>query len=437
MEPNIKPLQSYKAIFLINRNSRVRYYFWGIMLFLVVLLFLPWTQNIKSVGYITTLKQENRPQKVNSPIPGRISKWNVKEGDFVKKGDTIVILTEIKEDYLDPNLINRTNGQLEAKKTSISFYQEKIAAIEKQISNLTNSKKLKIEQLKNKTAQLKNKLAAEKAELVANENEVKLLKNQYERQLKMYEDGLISQTQLQQRNIQYQNASAKKINTENKIAQTQQDLINILIEQNSIDQEYAEKINKAEGDKFQNLSQIATTQGEVAKLENQVSNYMIRNGMYIVTASQDGQIVQANKSGIGEILKEGETISIIVPTRIDYAVEMFVKPMDLPLVNMGQSVRFIFDGFPAIVFSGWPKGSYGTFSGKVVTVENTIGEKGLYRVLVAEDDSLSKWPAQLKIGSGAQGILLINDVPIWYELWRNINGFPADFYKIEKKKQHD
>lgn len=434
MEKYIKSYKSFDAIFLINRSSRVRYYFWGIMLFLIVLLFLPWTQNIKSAGYITTLKQENRPQKVNSPIPGRISRWQVKEGDFVKKGDTIVILTEIKEEYLDPNLIARTNSQLDAKKGSISFYQGKISATEKQIENLNNTRKLKIEQLKNKSTQLKNKLAAEKAELIANENEVKLLKNQYERQLKMYEDGLISQTQLQQRSIQFQNASAKKINTENKIAQTQQDLVNILIEQNSVDQEYAEKINKAESDKFQNLSQIATTQGELAKLENQVSNYTIRNGMYIVTASLDGQIVQANKSGIGEILKEGETISIIVPMRIDFSVEMFVRPMDLPLVNVGQSVRFTFDGFPAIVFSGWPNGSYGTFAGKVVSVENTIGEKGLYRVLVAEDNRQKTWPTQLKIGSGAQGILLINDVPIWYELWRNINGFPADFYKIEKKK---
>ena len=101
MEHYNKPYKSFNSIFLINRNSRVRYYFWVIMLFLLVLLFLPWTQNIKSTGYITTLKQENRPQKVNSPIPGRISKWLVKEGDFVKKGDTIVILTEIKEDYLD------------------------------------------------------------------------------------------------------------------------------------------------------------------------------------------------------------------------------------------------------------------------------------------------------------------------------------------------
>jgi multidrug efflux pump subunit AcrA (membrane-fusion protein) len=431
------PLKSFDEIFEIHHQSRIKYYFWFSMTALALILFLPWTQNIKSNGSITTLKQENRPQKINSPIPGKIDKWFIKEGDIIKKGDTILILTEIKEEYLDPNLLSRTQTQVEAKKVSIGFYEGKVKATEMQIGNLIQAKKLKIEQLKNKLIQLNNKLEGEKAELIANENEKQLLENQYERQLKMFDEGLVSQTQLQQRNIQFQNAIAKKLTTENKIAQTKQELINTRLEQNSAEQEYTEKINKAEGEKFQNLSQIASTQGEVAKLENQLSNYTIRNGMYIVTAPQDGQIVQANKSGIGELLKDGETIAMIVPTRVDYAVEMYIQPMDLPLVNIGQSVRFTFDGFPAIIFSGWPRNSYGTFSGNVIFVENNIGENGMYRVLVAEDNSEKKWPDQLRIGNGTHGILLLKDVPVWYELWRNINGFPPDFYVTDVKTKSE
>jgi multidrug resistance efflux pump len=428
------PLQSLDAIYLIHKKSKIKYYFITFIVFFGLMLFLPWTQNIISKGSITTLQQQNRPQKINAPIPGKISKWFVKEGDFVKKNDTILILTEIKEDYLDPNLIARTQTQVDSKKGSIGFYEQKIGTTEMQINNLLAAKKLKIEQLGNKIAQLNNKLTGEEAEVVANKNEFELLKNQYERQSKMYDEGLVSQTQLQQRSISFGNAKAKKIATENKIAQTKQEIVNVTIEKNSVEQEYTEKINKAQGDKFQNLSQIATTQADVAKLENQVSNYTIRNNMYFVLAPQDGQIVQANKSGIGEILKDGETISLIVPTRNDYAVEMFVQPMDLPLINIGQSVRFTFDGFPAIVFSGWPQNSYGTFSGKVVAFENAIGDNGMYRVLVAEDSTIKKWPQQLKIGTGAKSILLLNDVPIWFELWRNINGFPPNFYSIENKK---
>jgi multidrug efflux pump subunit AcrA (membrane-fusion protein) len=440
---NIKypiPLQSIKAIYRVEKESKVKQWFLGIMIGLILFMFLPWTQNIKAKGTITTLSQQQRPQNLNSPIPGKIVKWWVKEGDFVKKGDTILQLSEIKEDYLDPNLVNRTKEQVDAKKGTIKYYQNKVTTTGSQMTALENARIFKIEQLNNKQQQLNNKLTGERASLNAVNNEYNLAKDQFERQQKMYDEGLVSQTQLQQRNITFQNTRAKKIELENKIAQTLQEITNLNIEKNSVEQEYTEKISKVEGDRFQSLSQITTGQGDIAKLENQVTNYTIRNGMYIILAPQDGQIVQANKAGLGEILKDGESIATIVPNRIDYAVEMFVRPVDLPLININQKVRFMFDGFPAIVFSGWPNNSYGTFGGKVMAIENNINNKGMFRILVAEDSTEKKWPPQLKLGSGAQGIALLKDVPIYYEVWRNINGFPADFYEansevIDKKKK--
>jgi multidrug resistance efflux pump len=429
--------KSFEQIYLIDKNSNVKYWFFGIIGFLLIILFLPWTQNIKAKGVITTLYQDQRPQDIHSPIPGRIVKWWVKEGDYVKKGDTLLQISEIKEDYLDPKLVGRTQEQLQAKKGSIGFYEGKITATGSQIEALKQARDLKLEQLKNKLIQLDNKLAAEAAEITATNNEFKLAKDQYERQQLMFEKGLVSQTQLQQRNITFQNALAKRVIAENKLAQTQQEVLNTKIEQNSVEQEYTEKISKAEGDRYQTLSQVASGQSEVAKLENQLSNYIIRNGMYIILAPQDGQIVQANKGGIGEVLKEGERITIIVPQVKNYAVEMFVRPVDLPLIGVGQSVRFMFDGFPAIVFSGWPNASYGTFGAKIIAYENTISPNGLFRILVVEDKAEKPWPPQLKIGSGAQGIVLLKDVPIWYELWRNVNGFPPDFYQVKNEVSKD
>ncbi len=140
------------------------------------------------------------------------------------------------------------------------------------------------------------------------------------------------------------------------------------------------------------------------------------------------------------MLKEGEMIVEIVPSLIQYAVELFVEPMDLPLINIGQKVRFVFDGFPAIVFSGWPKSSYGTFGGTVSSIETSVSSNGKFRVLVAEDPLEKKWPQQLRIGGGAKGIALLKDVGIYYELLRNINGFPPEYYtpikdEAEKKAE--
>ena len=430
-------LKSYQKIYRINKKSNVKKWFMFISIALVLIFFLPWTQNIKVKGNVSTLYQDQRPQQLHSPIPGRIVKWYVKNGDYVKKGDTLLQLTEVKEDYMDPLLVQRTEQQVEAKKGVREFYEAKAGAAKSQLQALNAARELKLSQLKNKIGQLQNKRAAEEAELTAANNELKLVEDQFGRQKKMYEDGLVSLTQFQQRNITYQNAIAKRTSAFNKVAQTKQELLNANIEQNAIVQEYSEKASKVEGERFQSIGQVYGSDGEIAKLENQVANYRMRQGLYYVLASQDGQVVQLNRAGIGEVIKDGETIGTIVPTTLDYAVEIYIKPVDLPLVKEGQRVMCVFDGFPAIVFSGWPNSSYGTFAGKVIAVENNINSNGMFKALVVEDKTQKRWPPIIKMGTGVQGIAILNDVPIWYELWRNINGFPPDYYELKKETKDE
>lgn len=427
-------LQSVNKIYHIHRKSRVKRWFLFILIGGIITLFLPWTQNIKVMGNVSTLYQEQRPQQLNSPIPGRIIKWYVKNGDYVKKGDTLLQLSEVKEDYLDPLLVKRTEMQVEAKKGVRDYYEAKVGTTNSQLQALNSARDLKLSQLKVKISQLNNKLAGEEAELEAVKNELRMSSDQYERQKKMYDEGLVSLTQFQQRSVSYQNALAKKTATENKLAQTRQEIVNVSIEQNATIQDYNEKLSKTEGERFQSMGQIEGSDGDIAKLENQVANYKARQGLYFVIASQDGQVVQINKAGIGEILKDGESIGIIVPEKVDYAVEIYIKPVDLPLVKEGQRVMCIFDGFPAIVFSGWPNSSYGTFAGKVIAVENNISANGMFKALVIQDKNEKQWPPKIKMGTGVQGIAILNDVPVWYELWRNINGFPPDYYEVKTEK---
>ena len=427
-------LQSVNQIYHFHKRSRVKRWFLFIFLGGIIVLFLPWTQNIKVQGNVSTLYQEQRPQQLNSPIPGKIIKWYVKNGDYVKKGDTLLQLSEVKEDYLDPLLVKRTEQQVDAKKGLQKYYEAKVGTTNSQLQALNSARDLKLSQLKVKISQLNNKLAGEEAELEAAKNELRMTSDQYERQKKMYDEGLVSLTQFQQRSVSYQNALAKKTATENKLAQTRQEIVNVSIEQNATIQDYNEKLSKTEGDRFQSMGQIEGSDGDIAKLENQVANYRARQGLYFVIASQDGQVVQINKAGIGEILKDGESIATIVPDKVDYAVEIYIKPVDLPLVKERQRVMCIFDGFPAIVFSGWPNSSYGTFAGKVIAIENNISANGMFKALVIQDKNEKQWPPKIKMGTGVQGIAILNDVPIWYELWRNINGFPPDYYEVKTEK---
>jgi len=427
-------IKAFTHIYQHNKNSKVKVWFFICVFIFIIFLFLPWTQNIRAKGTVTTLYQDQRPQQVNTIIGGKVLKWHVKEGDYVNTGDTLLQLTEVKTDYLDPNLMQRTKEQLAGKELSVEYYKSKVGVVDQQIGAINSGLQLKLNQLLNKLNQLQLKVQADSAETFAANNDVNIGNKQYIRQKAMYDSGLVSLTQLENRNQQFQNAQAKKIMAENKLENSKRDLIIARIEISALKQENVEKITKAQGDQFQTLTQIATGQADIAKLENQYANYTIRNGMYYILASQSGQIVKAQKAGIGEFVKEGEMIAEIVPDKIKYAVEMYVQPVDLPLIALGQKVRFLFDGFPAIVFSGWPKSSSGTFGGEIVAVESNVSANGKFRLIVQEDAKDKPWPKELKIGTGAQGITLLNNVPVWFELWRNINGFPPDYYKKENPK---
>ena len=425
---NTERWKSFSLILGYKKRSSIKKWFFILLGILFIFLFLPWTQNVRGTGKITTQRQEDRPQEVNTSISGKVLKWHVKEGDYVKAGDTILQLEEIKVEYLDPQLLDRTKEQLLTKEQSINYYKNKVGAGGIQIIAMNELVRLKLNQLKNKLSQLDLKINSEENELIAAENELKIFLKQFERQRIMFDSGLVSLSQLEQRNQLYQNSAAKKISVQNKLANTRQEISNTEIEINAVQQEYNEKVAKTKGEQYQSLSEITNGKGEVAKLQNQFSNYSIRNGMYIITAPQSGQINKARKAGIGEIVKEGEMLVQIIPDKIGLAVEIYVRPVDIPLIQKGQKVKFMFDGFPAIVFSGWPKGSFGTFGGVVSVVETAVSTNGKFRILVIQDTAEIPWPKQLSIGTGAYAMALLKDVPIWYELWRNVNGFPPDFY---------
>jgi multidrug resistance efflux pump len=424
-------LRSFQTIYHIKRKSRIKKWMTGTLIALLIILFLPWTQNIRATGSVTTLQQDQRPQEVNSVIAGSVVKWYVKEGDYVQAGDTILQLGEVKTDYFDPELLKRTLEQVDAKQKSIENYNSKAGTAELQVTALKNALELKLNSIDNKLQQQYLKVASDSNDLIAAQNELSIYKRQLDAGKVMYDSGSIALIDLERRRANYQNGIAKRISVENKFLQNKQEINNLLIEKRSALQEYNDKIAKAEGDRFSSLSAAATSEADVAKLKNLYANYDARNKLYYVRAPQSGQITKAKKAGIGEMMKEGDMLVEIVPEKVQFAVQLFVDPMDLPLISIGQRVRFIFDGFPAIVFSGWPQSSIGTFGGKVAAIETNVSPNGKFRVLVKEDDPTHPWPKQLRMGGGAKGIALLKDVRIYYELWRIINGFPPEYYQSE------
>lgn len=406
----------------------------GIFLLLIVSLFLPWTQNIQTKGFVTALRPDERPQTIQNTIPGKIEKWYVQEGDLVEKGDTILFMSEIKTEYFDPELIQRTKEQVEAKASGIEAYENKLKALDNQINSLNDLQRFRIRTVDNKVKQAKLQVTTDSASWRAAEIDFETAKVRLERQEEMFRQDLISLTDLESRRLKLQETKAKAIEAENKFGLSVNKYINTLIEQDQVVSEFAEKISDVESKRSSAGSELFKGLSDMAKMRNQLANYELRQDQYFVVAPRQGYLTQALEAGVGENIKENTPIITIVPETWKKAVEVYVDPIDLPLVKKGNEVMFLFDGWPAVVFSGWPQLSYGTFPGIVNAIDYNISSNGKYRLLVVESEE-KPWPAEVGLGSGARGIALLNNVPVWYELWRQLNGFPPDYYKTDRARQ--
>ncbi len=420
--------KSFRTIGVASANRLFARWVIAICAMVLIGLFLPWTQNIRARGTVTSLSPDQRPQTIHAIIPGRVEQWFVQEGQLVEKGDTILRLSEVKPEYFDPNLLDRTQQQITAKELTGKSYEEKVHALDAQIDALTGGMRIKLEQAQNKIQQARFQLQSDSIRVVAATTEIKVADDQYARGEQQFREGLISKVELERRQVAQQRANATLIDARNKLLDARNELLNAQLEISGIRNDYRDKLSKAESEKYASMSQMYTTEGEVSKMQVDLANYTVRAGNYYVTAPQQGYITKAVVTGVGETVKEGDPLVSVMPAQFDLAVELYVRPMDMPLINKGQEVRFMFDGWPSIVFSGWPNSSYGTFGGAVVAIDNFISPNGNYRILVAPMNDEQPWPRALRVGGGAVGFALMSDVPIWYELWRQINGFPPDLY---------
>ena len=421
------PRQSRSALLRINASRRLSRILLVVALLFVVVLFLPWRQTIYGTGALTALTPQDRPQNVQSQIAGRIEHWNVREGQLVRKGDALLMLSETKDEYFDPNLPARLNEQLVAKRGNMAANAAKIEATDQQLAALRTTLAVQLSAGRNRVEQAANALASDQAALVAAQRFYETAQARLLRYEEGYKNGLFSLTEIETRRLKLQEDLAKVTTQRNKLASSKESLEISTLELSNLRAKYGQDLAKTMSDRSSAVSSRASSEGEVAALRNKISNVEVRRGLYVVRAPQTGYVVRALKAGIGETIKEGESIATLQPEAPLLAAEIYVRAMDVPLIQRGRQVRVQFDGWPAIQFSGWPSAAVGTFGGFVSVIDVVSSGGGKYRLLVrpAQPQAGDKrWPRQLRLGSGVQGWVILDSVPVWYEIWRQLNGFP-------------
>jgi multidrug resistance efflux pump len=412
IEREVQRLRLHAPAVLNTSRSHRTFFRWvgALFLALVAALFLPWQQNVQGEGSVTALRPQDRPQTLPSLIDGRIEEWSVREGEFVKKGQPIVRISEIKEDYLDPRVIQRTSEQRDGKAAANADKRVAAQRLAEQVTALEAAMAFKISQTENKIRQYEADVAAGVADSA-------FAFSQFQRRRFVYDSGLVSLNEFQNSELKYQKAAAD-------LQEKRAGLRNARIEIDAIPADYRKEIAKAQADRAKTLADANEGAAEVAKLDNKVASLEARSAFYVIRAPQDGYVVQAQRTGLGQTVKSGEAIVTVQPAEPQQAVELYVKPMDMPLIRQGDPVRLQFDGWPALQFAGWPSVSVGTFGGRVAVLDRVSSKEGKFRVLVTPDPNDEPWPRQVRIGTGVYGWTMLREVRVWFEIWRQLNGFP-------------
>ncbi len=393
-------------------------------------LLVPWRQSVLAHGQVAVFDPMQRPQPVDAQIKGRLVRLEVSEGQDVKTGDLIAVLEDRDTKFMDPEQQQRWKDQLRALDQKKQATQDQIVALRGQSSALDDATAAALPSAEAKTTQARQKTEVLRQQLRIGEQDVVTAQLQEKRMQTLFDAGLRSQRDLElavQKLVESE-TYLQKMKGDLGVAGTDIELAKL--ERSKISAELAEKQDKVAEAQAKAAGDIAETEEKIQKLRSEASVLDVRRTLQDVRAPIDGRVVKMSKVGPGHMIKEGDTLATIVPPIQDLGVELYVRGLDSPLVEIGRPVRLMFEGFPAVPFTGWPWASVGTFGG-VVTVVDPIAsneeDKSGFRIWVRPDPSQPHWPssARLRIDSKASGWIMLDDVPLYYELWRQLNAFPA------------
>jgi len=205
------------------------------------------------------------------------------------------------------------------------------------------------------------------------------------------------------------------------------------LDQTKVEADTAATVSNSQASLASARETIASITSDILKVEIELQNARQRMDQRIVRAPCDGRVVRLMKAGAGETVKAGDTLALIAPDTEDQAVEIYLTDNDAPLVEPGRPVRLQFAGWPALQFTGWPSAAVGTFAGRVTVVDAIDDGSRRYRVIVQPDTDAIRtrkdeaWPKPrfLRPGSEVTGWVMLETVPLGFELWRQFNAFPV------------
>jgi len=396
------------------------------------LALVPWQQTIQGQGTLIAYTPDERMQVLTARVSGQIRRWHVVEGTRVKANDPVV---DIEDN--DPELAARLEAQR-------GFLGERLVAARLEVGELVAASKAQEsarEAAMNAAAA--NREAAKRAIEVAEQAgaNAEYAQTFEQNRFKMFEElfnnpnfgGLESRLSRDEARMRADRATTDTDKATAEIQRAQATLLTQEALMMQADAAGLSAIAVARSNLRKSEQNLFAIEREIQEIDNRIERFKAR----IVLAPCDGTVfrISADVGQGGQYVKEGEDLCTIVPDTNDRVVELLLDGVDAPLVlayadRTGHMphVRLQFEGWPAVQFSGWPELAIGTFGGRIRQIDAASRGAGKFRVLIEPEQRLAgdPWPDPefLRQGNQAIGWVFLNRVPLGYEIWRRLNGFP-------------
>jgi adhesin transport system membrane fusion protein len=390
---------------------------WLFLLTPPALLLAPWQQNIVGTGKVSAFAPVERQQTIESPVAGRIVKWHAREGIKVKAGDVLVEIADV-----DPELLGRLRQQREASVAKLTAKEAELHAYRLQIDDFVATRELQAATAQYRLEVARQRVRSANEALASAQATVATANAHTERLSRLLNDGLVSRRD-------FEVAERDGIVARRGLGSAQAGLDAALAEQHATEVEIGRiradaqaridsstaSANKAQGELEESKSSLLKSEVDVSRQQAQT-----------IKAPRDGSVLRLLVNPQADIIRQGEPLMILVPDVDVRAVELWVDGNDAALITPGRGARLQFEGWPALQFVGWPELAVGTFAGTVAFVDAADDGKGKFRLLVVPDESEYPWPTArfLRQGVRVKGWILLNQVTMAYELWRQLNAFP-------------
>jgi multidrug efflux pump subunit AcrA (membrane-fusion protein) len=409
-----------------------RYGWWSIRMLVLgffLLMFLPWTQTVTTTGQLSAYSPYERPQDIEAQIQARLKKWHVFEGVRVKQGELILELEDIDPSFMAPELLVLLDQQKVALEMQRKAALDRAEQLEKRIGEMENLVKAAVPSAEARVRESENRVRAAEQRIIAAKVAYDTAELNVDRHRQLATQGLVSQRELE---VSIQAAIGSKAElkaAEALLREAQQNMKGLSFGKDQISADVVQQLLNAEAMRAEALAMAATAADQLASISLRLSNATQRRIYSRIVAPIDGTVVKMAQVGAGETVKPGEKLVRISPTSADKAAELVAEGIDAPLLNPGRKVRLLFYGIPAIPLPAWPELMAGTFGGVIKVVDQVDDGKGNFRFWVVPDPDDRPWPEQSHVRQGTKvmGWVILNRVPLWYELWRRFNLFPPDY----------